>query len=66
MAEDIIHESEMWIPAKNGIGKPPRILACPECRTEMRRLPGNRYICHACDSETTLDLTPLEHRKAKP
>lgn len=58
-------EIEIWIPAKNGIGQPPRILACPECGLDMRRMPGNRYVCSGCDSETTLDLTPLEHRKGK-
>lgn len=55
-------ESEIWIPSKNGVGQPPRTLSCPECGADVRRRPGNRYVCD-CGAETTLDLTPLEHRK---
>lgn len=55
-------ETEMWIPAKDGIGQPPRLIRCPECGDPVRKRPGNRYVCE-CGAETILDLTPLEHRK---
>lgn len=61
-----IKETEIWIAAKDGVGIPPRVLDCPECGTPCRKLPGKiRYVCHDCGSETTLDMTVLEHIKPR-
>lgn len=57
------YESTMWIPAKDGVGIAPRTLTCPECGDTMLRRPGHRYVCRDCETETTLDLTPLEHKR---
>jgi len=57
------YEREMWIPSKNGVGIPPKFLSCPECGGTMRPRPGHRYVCQECETETTLDMTPLDHKK---
>jgi hypothetical protein len=55
-------ETEIWIPAKNGVGISPRLIECPECGEPVRKRTGNRYLCE-CGADTTLDLTPLQHKR---
>lgn len=56
-------ETEIWIPAKNGVGIPPKFLECNQCGGTMRPRPGHRYVCIGCGTVTTLDMKPLAHKK---